>query len=184
MSLETRAAILCAFFAAISWSDLLWPDLPWVPTPPAWAQEPTSAEPGPQPPPPLPSSPCSANPAASCVVVPMVIEGHVSRTFTAADFYGQPLERLSENAVCTGSWQRGALRYFYDGTAPTSLVGIPVPYPPDLRTADELVIPGDPAHTLEDNGTTIRLYNREQILGFKAVWANWGGAEITWECQP
>ena len=138
-------------------------------------------EPLPPPVPPPPGQPCAENPAAYCTPVTMTIEGAL-RSFTAQDLGGRPPESITETAVCTGRWTKGALRYYVDGTAPSALVGTLVPYPVQVR--EEQGQPAtDPENTLEDSGTVIRLYNRAQIVNFKAVWANWGGAEIAWECQ-
>jgi hypothetical protein len=151
-------------------------------TPPA--MPPPQLQEGPPPTQPAGTVPCTENPAESCVPVQMVIDG-AGRAFTAADFGGTPLDMLSEAAVCTGRVTRGTFRYFYNGTAPSALVGILVPYPAQARDEQgQIVPPLDPEHTLEESGTVVRLYNRGHIVGFKAVWADWGGAEIAWECQP
>jgi len=126
--------------------------------------------------------PCTSNPAEPCHVIPMTITRE-PRAFTPADFNGQPLAQLDEHIVCAGRLSRGRYRYFVDGTAPSALIGtlVPsslgtfIPQNPDDPTLD-------PSGTLED-GDIIMLYNRALVLGFKAVQADSGGAELVWECN-
>jgi hypothetical protein len=179
MSLEARAAVLVGYFALVSWTDLLWPAVPWVPAPLAWTQDPDAPVPPPhEHPPQTPQAPCTSNPAAQCVVFTMVIDNG-TRAFTAADLGGREPATLDESTTCVGRWASGTLRYFADATAPSALVGTLVPGAE--RDADGNVLT-DPEHTLEDSGLAILLYNRTQVLGFKATAANTAPAELGWEC--
>jgi hypothetical protein len=180
MSLEARAAVLVGYFALVSWTDLLWPAVPWVPAPrAAWTQEPDApVPPDHNHPPQTPQAPCTSNPTAACVVFTMVID-NTTRWFTAEDLGGREPATLDESLTCVGHWTSGSLRYFTNGTAPSSLVGTLVPGAE--RDADGNVLT-DPEHTLEDSGLAILLYNRSQLLGFKATAANSNPAELGWEC--
>jgi hypothetical protein len=132
---------------------------------------------GPQPvsTPPIPEyypamAPCETAPAEMCINITMVV-GEGARAFTEKDF-GRDPATIAEYAVCHGRMGRGSIRYFDDGTAPSSVVGKLVP-----ALEDEEV-----NGTLEPGGL-INLHNRNLILGFKATQSNWGGAEIVWECK-
>lgn len=192
------ATVLCAASLAVreSWAKALfvvalillaWTVVDGQQPPPCVAPapgEPTPVECQPPPMPPPNTVPCTENQAESCLLVTMTIEGHTPRMFTALDFNGTDPTTIDETAVCTGRITRGAFRYYATGTTPSALVGVPVPYPPELRTPDgDINHPGDPEGTLEESGDHIRLYNRALIVGFKAMWADWAGAELSWECQ-
>lgn len=139
------------------------------------APPPFTGEPPPPPPPP-PTSPCTMNPAESCTFINMNINGS-NRMFTETDL-GRPVNSIDESTVCYGRLSRGVFRYYVNGTAPSSLVGTLVPSPIPL----EGDMPNDPSGTLQE-GNVIQLFNREQIMNFKATQANWDGADLTWECQ-
>lgn len=123
----------------------------------------------------LQTQPCSSNPDETCINIDMSIDGS-SRVFTSNDLGKNP-KSININATCQGHINKGSLRYFTNGTAPSSLVGILVP-----AINPNEVDKNDTSGTLE-NGDTIVLYNKELILGFKATQSNWGGAELSWECK-
>lgn len=119
--------------------------------------------------PPMPmEGACSVEPGRVCIQFKMIVDGG-TRAFTAADF-GKPLNMIDENPSCEGFWIRGSVRYFSNGTAPTSLVGtlypnMPANAPPNFEKP------------------TIHLHSKEYVLGFKVTQANSGGAELRWECD-
>lgn len=119
-------------------------------------------------------APCETSNSEMCMNLSMVVDGG-TRAFTTQDF-GKDPKTIDEFAVCHGRLARGTLRYFINGTAPSSLVGTLVPT--DLPETEL----SDPSGTLEPGGL-INLYNRQLITGFKATQANWSGAEIIWECK-
>ncbi len=112
---------------------------------------------------------CSFDMGMMCESFEMIVkEG--SSAFIDAKF-----KNANDQAICQGKLVQGSLRYFINGTAPSSLVGTLVPQ-----------IPGriiDSTGTLEETGDIILLYSKKDILGFKATQANWGGAELSWECS-
>jgi len=118
---------------------------------------------------PTPPSPCSQSPNLMCHVFTMTIKGE-TRMFTNADL-GKSPSQIDMNAVCYGKLSKGSLRFFSDGTAPSSLVGILLP----------ALDPSEQVGALEPDNTIV-LYDRIMINNFKATQANWGGAELSWEC--
>lgn len=116
---------------------------------------------------------CETNTAETCIAITMKVEGG-TRSFTSADFGGKDPKAIDEFSVCHGRMSRGSIRYFANGTAPSSLVGTVVPALDDTLQ--------DPNGTLEP-GDLINLWNRDLITKFKSTQANWGGAEIVWECK-
>ena len=116
---------------------------------------------------------CETNTAETCIAITMKVDGS-TRSFTAQDFGGKDPKAIDEFSVCHGRMSKGSIRYFANGTAPSSLVGTVVPaVDPEVE---------DPNGTLEPDNL-INLYNRELITKFKSTQANWGGAEIVWECK-
>lgn len=113
--------------------------------------------------------PCQSNPAAMCHVFTMTVTG-TTRMFTAEDLGKNP-KAIDMNSVCYGKLSKGSLRFFSDGTAPSSLVGILMP----------AVDPSEQVGALEPDNTIV-LYDRIMINNFKATQANWGEAELSWEC--
>lgn len=128
---------------------------------------------------PPPQNPCMVNPSAPCIIFTMMIDGY-TRAFTEIDF-GRPPDTIQEYAVCQGRLTKGSLRYFVNKTAPSSLVGTVVPAIYDTDPDNGQTVQ-DTTGTLEAD-SLINLHNRELITGFKATQANWGGAELSWECS-
>lgn len=115
------------------------------------------------------SSMCSFDPGRMCTYHQMIIKEGPSA------FIGPEFKSAQDQAMCQGKLVSGSLRYMINGTAPSSLVGTVVPQIPNQIN--------DPTGTLELEGNVILLTNKKDILGFKATQANWGGAELSWECS-
>ncbi len=118
---------------------------------------------------PTPLPPCQSNPSATCHVFSMTIDGGI-RMFTTEDLGKNP-NSIDMYSVCYGRLSKGSLRFYSNGTAPSSLVGILMP----------ALDPSVHEETLEPDNTIV-LYDRNLIMNFKATQANWGGAELSWEC--
>jgi len=115
---------------------------------------------------------CSFDPGKMCESFQMIVKEGSSA------FIEEKFLKANDAAMCSGKLVSGSLRYMVDKTAPSSVVGTLFP---------QTVMPGsspvDPTGTLEEDGQTILLYSKDQILGFKATQANWAGAELSWECS-
>jgi hypothetical protein len=139
---------------------------------------PVMLSPGPTPDPPIPDD--NRHPMCvvekPCVTISMRIN-RVPRYFTDADL-GMPRNKIDTLAWCEGHLSTaGTMRYFADGRAPSAVIGTlvpPVPNTPPQST--------DPQGTLEE-GSAIVLYNRDLVLGFKAVAATGSFIELAWTCQ-
>lgn len=125
---------------------------------------------------------CTDDHSKLCISFEMTVTYPAPRAITAADvgvgglsISSQPLPDWVEH--CVGRLSSGSYRYYVDGTAPSATMGTLVPQP---TNADPM---HDPTNTLEDNGSTVLLYNRQLVLGWKAMEAHGYTAVIYWECQ-
>lgn len=132
--------------------------------------------------------PCTDNNGALCVSFEMTVTYPMPRSITGTDMglggsaiAPAPLPDWAE--FCTGRLSEGTYRYFTNGTAPSATIGTLVPIPPQvLELGLNRGREHDSTGTLEDDGSTVLLYNREQVLGFKAMEVHGGKAVIYWEC--
>ena len=116
--------------------------------------------------------PCSFDQSRMCEVFEMEVKEGTSA------FLDKKFKDARQDAMCMGKPISGLMRYFANGTAPSSLVG--TLFPQGVAVVYEK---NDTTGTLEDGGAAIFLTDKKYILGFKATQANWGGAVLTWECS-
>lgn len=126
----------------------------------------------PEPPPLAWGFPCSFDQSRMCEVFEMVVNEKPSA------FIDVKFKNARQDAMCMGKPISGLIRYFANGTSPSSLVG--TLFPQGVNVVYEK---NDTTGTLEDGGAAIFLTDKKYILGFKATQANWGGAVLTWECS-
>ena len=130
--------------------------------------------PPPFPPPPMPPPPIDTNYAVS---FEMKLETSAPAWFTPEQL-GKPLDQIADNAYCEGRLQvGGSYRYYTNKKMPSALAGVLVPWPPSQAP------PEDTSGTLELDGTTVILYAKDLVLGFRAVNATSNTTVITWNCQ-
>ena len=129
---------------------------------------------------------CTDNAAALCISFEMTVTYPLPRSITANDVGagGSPVSPIPLPdwvEHCIGRLSGGTYRYFTNGTAPSATVGTLVPTPPQVLALGEPSL-HDSTGTLEDDGSTVLLYSRELVLGFKAMEVHGGKAVIYWEC--
>lgn len=132
---------------------------------------------------------CTDDHSKLCISFEMTVTYPNPRAFTSSDFgagyndiLGKPIPEWVDH--CVGRLSSGSYRYYVNGTAPSATTGTLVPIPQQvLDLSDTRGQHHDTTGTLEDDGSTVLLYNRQLVEGFKAMEVHGYKAVIYWECQ-
>lgn len=93
----------------------------------------------------------------------------ITTFFFTREQFGKDIRQINEFSNCEGTLTKGSIRYYTNGTAPSSVVGT-------LYTLVKSPIGPPPPYYIE-------LHGRDLIRGFKATAANGGGGVLSWECN-